>query len=104
MPRPALEEHWGGVIGEEGNLGRTDFIADVNAGWTFTRGWTATLGLRVPFFSLDRGEQSTYPGILTIGVATDFALRSQEWRRCGGLQLLEVRLDRELGLNGTPGV
>jgi hypothetical protein len=67
-------ERWSGVIEQEGNLGRTDFIADLAASWAFTPAWKATLGLKIPFVSVVRGEQATYPGIVTLGVAGDLRL------------------------------
>lgn len=65
-------ERWSGVLEEEGNLGRTDVLGDISVAWTFVRGWTAVLGLKVPFYSLVQGEQATYPAILSLGLATDF--------------------------------
>jgi hypothetical protein len=67
-------ESWSGIIEEEGNLGRTDVIIDLTASWMFAEGWFLTLGLKVPVYSFVLGEQTTYPGILTLGIATDFAL------------------------------
>jgi hypothetical protein len=68
-------EHWGGVIEDEGNLGRTDLILDLSVSWSFAESWLLTLGLKVPVYSYVQGEQATYPGILTLGVSTDFPLR-----------------------------
>jgi hypothetical protein len=63
-------ERWDGVIEQEGNLGRTDLLLDVAASWIFARPWTLTFGAKVPLYSAVQGEQTTYPAILNVGVAS----------------------------------
>ncbi|MFT3843265.1 MAG: hypothetical protein QM723_40145 [Myxococcaceae bacterium] len=69
-------ERWSGVIEDEGNLGRTDVIVELDASWMFTMGWSAKLGLKIPVYSAVVGEQAVYPAIVTLGVSTDFKLGS----------------------------
>jgi len=64
-----MGEHWSGKTELEGNLGRTDFIADLTAAWVFSKPWTVTLGLKIPLYSFVQGEQAYYPGILTLALS-----------------------------------
>jgi len=72
-----LAERWGGVFEREGNLGRTDFLADATISWKFARGWCLTLGAKVLTFAFVEGEQGRYPGILTFGITTNPALGAE---------------------------
>jgi hypothetical protein len=67
-------ERWSGVLEEEGNLGRTDVIVELDARFSVAPGWWAKLGLKIPVYSAVVGEQANYPAIVTLGVNTDFKL------------------------------
>lgn len=69
-------ERWGGVIEEEGNLGRTDLIVDVSAAWSFAKTWSLSVGAKIPVFTDASGEQTTYPAIVNLGIATSLSAAS----------------------------
>ncbi len=62
-------ERWGGVIQQDGNLGRTDVLAGGQCTLTATGGqWT--LAARTPVWQRIIGGQMTYPLIVTLGIET----------------------------------
>ena len=61
-------EHWSGIIETEGNVGRTDLLADLSASWRFSKRFSLNLGAKIPVYSHVQGEQATYPAIIDIGL------------------------------------
>lgn len=66
-------ERWSGIVENEGNLGRTDLIAESSLSWRFAGRWVATASLRIPVATWAEGAQLTTPAIaeLKIGAAFD---------------------------------
>ena len=64
-------EQWGGVIQQDGNLGRTDVLVGGGLFWG-TRDMQLGLTLRVPVYSHIIGHhgQLEYPGLLSLNVGT----------------------------------
>ena len=73
-------ERWGGVVQQDGNVGRTDFLAGGTVSYTFGK-VTASLAVKVPVYqhfiqtSHDHGGdpgQLTYPAIINLAFQTTF--------------------------------
>ena len=66
-------ERWDGIVQQDGNLGRTDFLVGGGLHWS-TQDVQLGLTLRVPVYSHIIGHhgQLTYPGLLGLTVGTAF--------------------------------
>lgn len=72
-------ERWGGIVQQDGNVGRTDVLAGGTVGYAFGR-IIASVTFKAPVYQHfirrhDHGGdpgQLTYPGILNLAVATTF--------------------------------
>jgi hypothetical protein len=72
-------ERWGGVVQQDGNVGRTDVLAGVSASYAFGR-VVASVTFKTPVYQHfirrhDHGGdpgQLTYPGILNLAVSSTF--------------------------------
>lgn len=63
-------ERWHGVIPEdEGNEGRVDVLAGVNAAWRFSPRAAVAVDLKLPVYSHVVGSQLDYPVVLGLGVS-----------------------------------
>ncbi|MBS2030676.1 MAG: hypothetical protein JST54_22420 [Deltaproteobacteria bacterium] len=71
-------ERWSGVIEDEGNVGRTDLILDLNATWSFSRRFALVMGAKVPVVSHVQGEQAGYPAILDVGLSGTFGASAEK--------------------------
>lgn len=67
-------ERWSGVVEDEGNLGRTDLIAETQVAWLFADRFALTLGLRVPVATWATGAQLNTPAIADVGLSRAFDL------------------------------
>jgi hypothetical protein len=73
-------ERWGGIVQQDGNVGRTDLLAGANLSYGFGT-VTALLSVKVPVYQhfIDVGHdhggdpgQLTYPAIVNLGIQTSF--------------------------------
>jgi hypothetical protein len=62
-------ERWGGVIEEEGNLGRTDLLAGATLVRQVGRAGALALSVKVPLLTRASGAQVDYPAIVAVGWA-----------------------------------
>lgn len=73
-----LPERWGGVVEQDGNVGRTDVLLGLTGAWLIA-GNTLTFSVRTPVFqhffvaSTD-GGQLKYPAIVQLGFQRPFDL------------------------------
>jgi hypothetical protein len=73
-------ERWGGVVQQDGNVGRTDVLVGGNVSYSLGA-WTSSLSVKVPVYqhfiesAHDHGAdpgQLTYPAIINLAVQTRF--------------------------------
>jgi thiol-disulfide isomerase/thioredoxin len=68
-------ERWNGVIQtEEGNTGRIDLLAGLEATWRFSDDWHVTASLRVPAYTRVEGGQLDVAGFLGLSIGTRLQL------------------------------
>lgn len=76
-----MPERWEGVVEQDGNLGRTDFLLGASALLPLGA-FTASLGVKVPVYQHvirspgHDGGQLTYPAIVSLGLRRTFDLKS----------------------------
>lgn len=57
-------ERWAtSPVTDEGNLGRTELLADLGLVWAVGNEWTVAATVRIPVFSKTEGEQLSYPAL-----------------------------------------
>ena len=71
-------ERWDGRPGAEGSDGRADLLASGGVVWRFREAWRVDLGVRVHAAALAGGAAFEYPGILQLGLGTDFDVNAAE--------------------------
>ena len=68
-------ERWDGRPGSEGSDGRADLLAGGGVVWRFREAWRVDVGLRVHAAALAGGAAFEYPGILQLGLGTNFDVK-----------------------------
>jgi len=63
-------ERWGGIVQQDGNLGRTDVLAGATVSYPFGN-QQFSLGFRTPVFQRVIGGQVSYPAIVTLAVDSE---------------------------------
>ena len=66
-------ETWQGLVGEEGNRGRTDVTAVATARWSPSPALSLFGAVRVPLVTHVVGAQLSYPAYVQLGIATAFS-------------------------------
>jgi hypothetical protein len=74
-------ERWDGRPGAEGSDGRADLLAGGGLAWRFQKAWRVDLGVRVHAAALAGGAAFEYPGIVQLGLGTDFDVKNAEPQR-----------------------
>jgi thiol-disulfide isomerase/thioredoxin len=68
-------ERWGGVVNTtEGNIGRVDIMAGLEAAYTINDDWRAAFGLKVPLYTHVVGGQVDVPVYASLTVSTHVQL------------------------------
>lgn len=73
-------ERWDGRPGSEGSDGRADLLAGGGLAWRFHKAWRVDLGVRVHAAALAGGAAFEYPGVVQLGLGTDFDVKNVEQR------------------------
>ena len=71
------EEFWNGAPGLEGSNVRTEILVGAGVSWEFAAPWRAEIGLRARVAQLTDAASFDYPGLLQLGLSTQFDLQGE---------------------------